>query len=80
MVVEYLAVHYQQSLSLYWLLTMKFVVEFSRHIGFYEMIHYQVMIWWIERIIKCWEYEVNIQTLMKGHSCYTTRDNAEVTL
>ena len=23
---------------------------------------------------------MEIQTLMKGHSCYTTRDNAEVTL
>ena len=44
------------------------------------MIHYPVIIWWIETMIQCWEYEVDIQTLMKGHSCYTNRDNAEVTL
>ena len=38
------------------------------------------MIWWIETMIQCWEQEVEIQTLMKGHPCYTTRDDAEVTL
>ena len=31
-------------------------------------------------MIQCWEQEVEIQTLMKGYSCYTTRDKAEVTL
>ena len=31
-------------------------------------------------MIQCWEYEMEIQTLMKGHFCYTTRDNDEVTL
>ena len=31
-------------------------------------------------MIQCWEYEVEIQKLMKVHSCYTTCDNAEVAL
>ena len=31
-------------------------------------------------MIQCWEKEVDIQTLMKGHLCYTIRDNAEVKL
>ena len=31
-------------------------------------------------MIQCWELEVEIQTFMKVHSCYTTRDNSEVTL
>ena len=44
------------------------------------MIHYQVMIWCIETIIQCWEQEVEKQTLMKGHQCYKTPDNSEVTL
>ena len=79
-VVEDLDLHYKPSLSLYWLLPMQLVVEYSRQIGFYQMIHYQVMIWWIETMIQCWEQEVEIQTLMKVHVCYTTRDNAEVTL
>ena len=35
---------------------------------------------WIETMIQCWEQEVEKQTLVKGHLCYTTRDNAEVTL
>ena len=38
------------------------------------------MIWFIEAMIQCWEYEVEIQTLMKVRSCYTNRDNSEVTL
>ena len=59
---------------------MQFVVEYSRHIGFYRIIHYQVMIQWIETMIKCWEYDVEIQTLMNCHSCYKTCDNAKVTL
>ena len=59
---------------------MLLVVEYSHQLGFYQMIHYQVIIWWIEKMIQCWEYEVEIQTLMKGHLCYTTRDNAQVTL
>ena len=79
-VVEDLDLHYNPSLSLYWLLLMYLVVEYSHQLGFYQMIHYEVMIWWIETMIQCWEYEVEIQTLMKGHSCYTTRDNSEVTL
>ena len=41
----------------------------------------QIMIHWcIEKMIQYWELEVEIQTLMKGHLCYTTRDNAELTL
>ena len=47
--------HNQQSLSLYWLPTMYFLVEYSRQIGLYQIIHYPVMIWWIETMIKCWE-------------------------
>ena len=31
-------------------------------------------------MIQYWEYVVEIQTLTKGHLCYTNRDNAEVTL
>ena len=31
-------------------------------------------------MIQCWKYEVEIQTLVEGHSCYTTRDYDEVTL
>ena len=58
----------------------QFVVEYQRQLGFYQMIHHPVMIWSIETMIKCWEQEVEIQTLMKGHSCYTTRNNYEVTL
>ena len=57
-----------------------FVVEYSCQLGFYQMIHYTVMIWWIETMIQCWEYEVEIKTLMKVHLCYTTSDNDEVTL
>ena len=64
-VVEYLDFHYQPSLYLYWLLPMELVVEYSRQLSFYQMIHYQVTIWWIETIIQCWEYEVEIQTLMR---------------
>ena len=79
-VVEDLDLHYKPSLSLYQILTMYFVVEYSRQLGFLQMIHYQVMIWWNETMIQCWEYEVEIQKLMKGHLCYTTRDNAEVSL
>ena len=78
--VEDLYLHYKPSLSLYWILPMYFTVEYSSHIGLYQIIHYQVMIGWIETMVQCWEYEVEIQTLMKGHSCYTTRGNAEVTL
>ena len=79
-VVEDIYLHYNSSLSLYWMLLMQFVFEYSRQIGFYKMIHYQVMIWWIEIMIKYWELEVQIQTFMKGHFCYTNCDNAEVTL
>ena len=78
--VEDLDLHYNPSLFLYRLLPMYFFVEYSHHIGFYQMINYPLMIWWIETIIQCWEYELEIQTLMKGESCYTTHDNAEVTL
>ena len=76
--VEDLSLHYQPSLSLYLILLMNFFVEYSRQICFYQMINYVVMIWWIETMIQCWEYEVEIQKLMKGHLCYTTRDNDEV--
>ena len=54
--------------------------EYSNQIYFYRMIHYPVMIWLIEKMIQYWEYEVDIQTSMKGCSCYTTSDNSEVTL
>ena len=54
-VVEDLYLHYNPSLYLYWLLPMYLVVEYSCQLGFYQMIHYQVMIWWIETIIQCWE-------------------------
>ena len=59
---------------------MWLVVDYYHQLGLYQMIHYQVMIWWIEKMIQCWEYEVEKQTFMKGHSCYKTRDNAQVTL
>ena len=68
------------SLSMYWILPMQLVVDYSHQLGFYQMIHHQVIIWWIEKMVKYWEQEVEKQTLMKGHSCYTTRDNAQVTL
>ena len=29
--------------------------DYSHQLGFYQMIHYQVMIWWIEKMIQCWE-------------------------
>ena len=80
MVVQDLALHYQPSLSLYWLLPMQFVDEYSRQLYFYQMIHYPVMIWLTETIIQRWEQYVEIQALMKGHFCYKTCDNAEVTL
>ena len=54
-VVEYLALHYQPSMSLYWLLLMYFFVEYSCQLGFYKMIHYLVIIWWIETMIQWWE-------------------------
>ena len=79
-VVDDLYLHYNPSLSLYWILPVYLVVEYSHQLGFYQMIHYQVMIWWIETMIQFWEYDVEIQTLMKGHLCYTTRDGAKVTL
>ena len=79
-VVEDIALHFHPSLSMYRLLTMQFVVEFSHQICFYQMIHYPVMILLIETIIQCWEQEVEIQTLMKGRPCYTNFDNSEVTL
>ena len=79
-VVEYLYLHYQPFLSLYQLLLMYLVVEYSHQLGFYQMIHYEVKIWWIEKMVQCWEYEVEKQTLSEGHSCYTTRDNAQLIL
>ena len=59
---------------------MDLVVEYSCQIGFYQMIQYPVMVCLIKTMIKCWEWLVEIQKFMKGHLCYTTRDNAEVTL
>ena len=79
-VVEDLALSYQPSLYMYWILPMCFVVEQSFQIGLYQMIYYPMMIWWIETMIQCWEQEVVIQTLMKIHFCYTNRDNYEVKL
>ena len=77
---EDLYLYYKLSLSLYRILPMQLVIEYSCQLGFYQMIHCQVMIWWIETMIECWEQEVQIQTLMKGNQCYTTRDNTEVKL
>ena len=54
-VVENLDLHYHPSLYLYWLLPMWFVVEYSHHTFFYQMIYYQVIIWLIETMIQCWE-------------------------
>ena len=78
--VENIEFHYKPSLSLYRLLLMQLDVKYSCQLSFYQMIRYQVMIWCIETMIKCWEQDVDIQILMKCHSCYKTRDNAEVTL
>ena len=78
--VEDLDLHYTPSLSLYWLLPMQLVVEYSCQLGFYQMVHYKLMIWWTETAIQCWEQEVEIQILMRVHYCYTTRNNSEVTL
>ena len=43
-VVEDLALHYNPSLFLYWLLLMQLVVEYLHQLGLYQMIYYQVMI------------------------------------
>ena len=79
-VLEDLYLHLKPSLSMDRLLLMYFVVEYSRQLGLFQMIHYPVMIRWIDAIIQCWQYEVEIQTLIKNNSVYTTRDNAEVEL
>ena len=44
------------------------------------MIYDQFMIWLIETMTQCLEYDVEIKTLIKGHLCYTTHDNTELTL
>ena len=53
--VEDIDLHYKPSLSLYRLLLMFLVAEYSRQLIFYQIIHYQVMIWWIETVIQVWE-------------------------
>ena len=53
--MEDLDLHCQPSMYLYRLLPMWFVVEYSRHLGLYQMTHEPVIIWLIETIIQCWE-------------------------
>ena len=55
MAVEDLDIHYKPSLSLYRLIPMYLVVEYSRQLGFYQIIHYPVIILLVDTMIQCLE-------------------------